>query len=74
MKTKLMIGAAMALLVAGCSSTGPLSGFGAAGESWEFIMPVLTVNGPTVTIKADKWTHIGTNGWPVNITNVVIKP
>lgn len=58
-------------ILTGCQQTGAFSGLGAAGESWRLINPIVTQNGPTITIKADLWEHIGTNGFPLPGTNVL---
>lgn len=58
-------------ILTGCQQTGAFSGLGGAGESWEFINPIVSVNGPLLTVKADRWTHIGKNGAPIPVTNAL---
>lgn len=55
----------------GCQQTGAFSGLGGAGESWEFINPIVSANGPLLTIKADRWTHIGKDGATTVGTNAL---
>ncbi len=61
------------VLITGCTSPngGIVAGLGGVDSSWEFIDPVVTQSGPTITVSAKRWTHIGKSGFQFAPTNSV---
>ncbi len=76
MKNKLAVLALLVVVLSGCVGSnggGIVAGFGGPGASWELINPKIVIAGPTTTLSADRYTHIGTNGFPITgSTNVTM--
>ncbi len=68
---KLLLSSALALVLNGCTGpngAGILAGLGGPGASWRMVNPKIVQAGPTTTVSADLWEHVGTNGFPLPVT------